>query len=473
MVRRIYIWTSVISLVTVITIACQNTAPEQKESEVEELEIIRIEPSVGPVGTEVTIYGTGFKPDADANRVTFNGIEAEVKEATTSEILTTVPEGAETGSVSIETGNKSVQGPQFEVVTSGILKITTSTKKSELEPDGYKIFLNGEEQSRIGPAETKFIELDKGSYELELKDLINYCSPAGESNQSVEISVGDTTSVAFNVQCQAMLDNQIVFTRNNINTGYRTRLYVMNSDGSNVLELTENSDFDNSLPAISPNGEQIAFLSNVDINAVNFDVFIMDADGGNRVRLTMDEGYDENPSWSPDGTQIMFESSRGSNQDIYIINKDGSGLKRITTSSSADFDPHWSPTGDKVVFVTSRDLSFQVYIMGKDGSNQIQLTSVDYNFSPSWSPDGTQIAFVSQRDGNREIYTMNADGSNKTRLTNNKIQDLEPSWSPDGTQIIFFREEGIFKMNKDGTDIIQLTDVGDHSDGYPDWGPSN
>src|SRR5256712_783873 len=117
-------------------------------------------------------------------------------------------------------------------------------------------------------------------------------------------------------------------------------------------------------------------------------IFVMNADGTGQTDISK-AGADHNPSWSPDGTKIAFDSNSGGNDEIFTntINADGQGVIRLTIN--AVFDE-----------------------------------------SPSWSPDGTKIAFESARDGNFEIYTMNADGTGVTRLTNNAASDEEPDWGP-------------------------------------------
>ena len=160
-------------------------------------------------------------------------------------------------------------------------------------------------------------------------------------------------------------------------------IYVMNPDGSSQRRLTEN-DSDEFTPAWSPNGTQIAFQSDRDDpNPVRcfpdciWKIYLMNADGSDTRRL-VDTGLDDYfPDWSPDGKQIVFFAANWPTiqQDIYVVNADGSDLRRLTdTPRVVDENPQWSPDGSKIVFQTDRDGNFEIYMMDPDGSNQQNVT---------------------------------------------------------------------------------------------------
>jgi TolB protein len=68
----------------------------------------------------------------------------------------------------------------------------------------------------------------------------------------------------------------------------------------------------------------------------------MDADGSNQTRLTYDLGADNSPSWSPDGTRIVFASNRGGEMDLWVMNADGSNPVQITNTVESESHPAWA-----------------------------------------------------------------------------------------------------------------------------------
>ena len=71
----------------------------------------------------------------------------------------------------------------------------------------------------------------------------------------------------------------------------------------------------------------------------------MTADGNGRRRLTRNRGVDADPTWSPDGLRVAFESKRDGEFGIYVINADGREPRRLTRNGRDGGDPGWSPDG--------------------------------------------------------------------------------------------------------------------------------
>ena len=109
------------------------------------------------------------------------------------------------------------------------------------------------------------------------------------------------------------------------------QICIANIDGSNVIQLTHD-DTDNMSPKISPDGSQIAYLSNRDGNQ---EVYVMDVDGSNQTRLTANRVEEWDPAWSPDGAKVYFSSQNVHGfYDIYKVNKDGTSIKKVLSNGS-------------------------------------------------------------------------------------------------------------------------------------------
>jgi Tol biopolymer transport system component len=247
------------------------------------------------------------------------------------------------------------------------------------------------------------------------------------------------------------------------------QIYTMTPDGGNLTQVTSGS-VENWQPGVGPLGARLAYINqpkaggdiwtisgdgtmptqvltgmsaraprwNRKKSEIAFsggsdggapDIWIMAADGFNLRRLTSDPGADIEPNFSPDGTRIVFTSTRNGKSDIYVMNVDGSGQTRLTTSPENDAEGSFSPDGSKIAFWTNRDGNGEIYWMDSDGGNQVNLTNVPtFEFEPVFSPTTNEIAFSSLRDGDWEIYVLELVGGAVRKLTDNSVVDRAPDW---------------------------------------------
>jgi Tol biopolymer transport system component len=246
-----------------------------------------------------------------------------------------------------------------------------------------------------------FISAD-GSYN-GLKRELNLYTINKDSTELTQLTYGpgDVYSAAWSPD-----GSRIVLAAGQDRGHIPVSLYVMNSDGSNVRQITfpdkSSSDRD---PAWSPDGKAIVFSSNPQNDNreenPNYSLFILDLITNNVQRLT-DENQIEwqqylGANWSPDGKELVFyigDTWSGTPYKIHTMDISNKKTVKISKSESAwEVTPRWSPDGQYIVFSSNRDyvntdqtVGFDIYVMNASGSNVIRLTTSGNNFCPDWQP---------------------------------------------------------------------------------------
>jgi len=169
------------------------------------------------------------------------------------------------------------------------------------------------------------------------------------------------------------------------------------------------------------------------------DIFKIGADGKSLNRITNgpNRAMNVEPAISPDGQKIAFSSDRSGRPMIYVMNLNGSGIKRLTFAGKYNSSPSWSPDGKTLAFAGFDKDHFDIFVINIDGSGLKRLTEANTikgrpsdNRDPSFSPDGRHIVFTSNRTGNRQLYIIDPEGDNERRITFDNSDWEQPEWSP-------------------------------------------
>jgi Tol biopolymer transport system component len=298
--------------------------------------------------------------------------------------------------------------------------------------------------------------------------------------------------------------------------------FVANTDGTNERPL----GFPIGPMDWSPDGTKFVYNTSYPTESSDSEIVIYSFETGVRTNISNNPAFDANPSFSPDGQQVIFNSDRDGNSEIYVMNVDGSGVRRLTNDPAKEAFQAFSPDGTQIVFNSNRENEkVGIFMLNvNDDSPPLKLSDTRYNaeIRPGcWSRDGTRIVYMSDAGGDKfNLYSMLvepsaptavykdesvdiqsialapggergalsvklADGRGELRILDMSSKstrtivatdnyDMVPNWSPDGKQIVFAnKSEGnteVFVVNDDGTNLGNLTQ-NPARDSAPVWSP--
>lgn len=230
------------------------------------------------------------------------------------------------------------------------------------------------------------------------------------------------------------LTGTVVFHRP---VGNGNQIFSVDLASGQTTQLTQ--DGDNIDPAWSPDGKQIAYASD---QGKQFELWLMNADGSNKQQLTQNDFNDWSPSWSPDGTKLVYVSSEVPYSHIYILDIASGKSTRLLDTPGNEGAPKWSPDGSKIIYMNDNEGHFNLFTVKPDGSGIVQVTDFGQDDRPNWSPDGKMITFrrqtvFSSMFSGAEVFVADANGKNALQLTNNTAADDWPAFSPDGKWIVY------------------------------------
>ena len=233
-------------------------------------------------------------------------------------------------------------------------------------------------------------------------------------------------------------------------------------------------------PAFSPDGQSVAFVRKISVESSDkSDIYIVPITGGEPTRLTFDNTSFAGLTWSADGRDIIFSSSRaGASMSLWRIPASGGAAERVALDGLDFWFPNISRHGNRLTYVQSTPEDANIYrielsdtTVSKNPPTKL-IASTRHDGGPQFSPDGRRIAFHSDRSGPLEIWMCDSDGTNLVQLTSLNKRAGSPRWSPDGQQIAFdFYGEGkgdVYAISVEGGQPRPIV-TDDSDDHWPSW----
>ena len=206
-------------------------------------------------------------------------------------------------------------------------------------------------------------------------------------------------------------------------------------------------------PALSPDGSQVAFVSD---EGGTPHVWLVDANGASTLQLTSGEDPDHDPAWLHDGSAILFTRNRAGRKGIWMVPRLG-GVATLLVADAAD--PAVSPDGSRLAFVREVAPSAEPRVFVAPLArveNAVQRTTdadgLWEHQSPVWSPDGQMLCYRAHH----ALWTVSPDGGRAKRLTLDNESARHPVWSPDGKAVYY-------TSGRQGTVALWKVDLASHS----------
>ena len=436
-----------------------------------------LEVSVRTTGGDVDIDGFEIVVDSKRQQFTFGNMTTDIRELSAGTHTVTLQSVAENCAVqgslqrSVTIVADQMVSISFEVVcVATAIAVRTHVTGADIQRS-YQLTLNGQPAGNVdADSSVVFGRLEPGSYTIALSVAGDNCSVTNSDHVSVEVSPRTTTPVLFEIACRpAVRLEEIAFTMDTVIHGLpQTWVAVVRPDGSGMTRVALGNS-----PSWSPDGTRLVFSTVVcgrdsyyGYLICNGGLAVIDPETRN-VDQVNGPGIAFSPSWSPRADLIAFAGCCDVSSlpdGIYVV-APGAGrppVRLAARGTTAARDPAWSPDGGSIALTCMvQSNKLDVCTMNGDGTGLVRLTNDSISdYRPAWSPDGKLIAFQSVD----QVAVMPAAGGSTIRLT----PGAHPAWSRDGTKIVFAGGDGLYTIDANGTNRTRLT-AGQHY--APAWRP--
>jgi Tol biopolymer transport system component len=288
-------------------------------------------------------------------------------------------------------------------------------------------------------------------------------SPTVDASASVEPTLIPSASAEATPPPAADEPGRIAFQadRDNETSG----IYLMNPDGSDVVQLIDDPAVHEMSPIWSPDGSLIAYITMSADGSLQGGVFMIDADGGEPVLVDDNFAY-ASATWSPDGSMLAVGGD-GSERGIGVFHVAEGRFESLTDDGGTT--PLWSPDGTRIAYNVAPPNDVRVVDVASGESRNV--TDDAWNDSVArWSQDGTQLIFVSDRDTDQSressrSWIVSVDGGEPELLGDDPVLAFAHWLSPDGAWLAYLRPDGsgLHLSRADGTEdrIVHATQPAD------------
>jgi TolB protein len=160
------------------------------------------------------------------------------------------------------------------------------------------------------------------------------------------------------------------------------------------------------------------------------DIYVLNLVTRSLIKLTKSFAIDTEPTWSPDGSQIVFTSDRGGKPQLYITPSQGGQEKRLTFSGSYNARGSFSPDGKNIAMVHGNGNDYRIAVMDMGSRSINVLTAGPSDESPSFAPNGSMILYASKKGGSAFLSAVSIDGKMQQKLAFNNGEVRDPAWAP-------------------------------------------